>query len=248
MIQEEDPQETRVKHELLVRRVDRAKSVVMVAAGIAPLVFAVNMMQGDEWLVGYLPQKCIEVCTFAVFTLLSVCPWLLNDITLDSWYAFLIFLECLSVSPLLVVRRRLVRLAFSILGRMLLISIFNLQMKKLVLGTALVTLSCMSTFLFSEHQEGFDSSVWEFAAFEAFIVGVVSLSVLAVAERLITVDVRRQVEKEADKSMLSALRTVLNTVCDVALELDSELRVADDAPALAALLFRNPSRSLRGRL
>ena len=77
-------------------------------------------------------------------------------------------------------------------------------------------------------------------------MGVVSLSVFAVAELLITVDVRRQVEKEADKSMLSALRTVLSTVCDVALELDSELRVADDAPALAALLFRNPSRSLRG--
>ena len=47
--QEEDPQETRVKHELLVRRVDRAQSVVMVAAGIAPLVFAVNMMHGDKW-------------------------------------------------------------------------------------------------------------------------------------------------------------------------------------------------------
>ena len=81
---------------------------------------------------------------------------------------------------------------------------------------------------------------------EPIIGAGIFVALIAVFESFILAEVRHEIDKEADQSMVSAVRAVLNTVCDVVVELDSELCLTEDVPELATVLLMNRSHSLRG--
>ncbi|CAE8637846.1 unnamed protein product, partial [Polarella glacialis] len=58
--------------------------------------------------------------------------------------------------------------------------------------------------------------------------------------------VRKQVTAMISNNELVATRTILSTICDAIVELDSDLMIAEEAPGLAALLLHGGGRSLKG--
>jgi len=67
-------------------------------------------------------------------------------------------------------------------------------------------------------------------------------------EMTMTMHARKELEVTATRGETTATRRLLNTICDAIFELDTDLRIVDDALQLAGALQHGADRSLRGML
>mmetsp|Transcript_4170 Transcript_4170/g.9857 ORF Transcript_4170/g.9857 Transcript_4170/m.9857 type:complete len:450 (-) Transcript_4170:170-1519(-) len=82
----------------------------------------------------------------------------------------------------------------------------------------------------------------DFVRIEVFTVMAI-LAVLYVVEANLVSTARHSIEC---RSMQSAVTSLLNLMCDAVLELDKQLQVVDDCPALGNFLFHDKGRKLTG--
>eukprot|EP00927_Polykrikos_kofoidii_P068056 TRINITY_DN63450_c0_g1_i1.p1 TRINITY_DN63450_c0_g1~~TRINITY_DN63450_c0_g1_i1.p1 ORF type:complete len:501 (+),score=40.08 TRINITY_DN63450_c0_g1_i1:28-1530(+) len=78
----------------------------------------------------------------------------------------------------------------------------------------------------------------------AFMGAMVAIVVICI--RMATSQIVRQLDVEQSEVKHSATHALLNTLCDVVIELDEDLKIAEPASKLATMLFLNERRSLQG--
>mmetsp|Transcript_62166 Transcript_62166/g.201598 ORF Transcript_62166/g.201598 Transcript_62166/m.201598 type:complete len:571 (-) Transcript_62166:197-1909(-) len=187
----------------------------------------------------------VAISVFCLLTTLK--PQTIHAKVLSVWYGVAMCLlsaasydtespsRCIYRASVMQVPRCLMSMAY---GKLPLVTVAN------------VVMSYASIHAYSVARGGYDDAAldWQdYVVLEAFIcvctVGFTSLgSFFAFSQARLVVG-----SKLMDSEM-AAMRELLNLVCDVVVELDAELRVADDSPKIAAFLTMNPKKSIKGKL
>jgi len=233
--------ETRVQQEICARRIARAKSVMTISSGVVPCflvpVIVTYALGGERSMTQR--QDIILLGMFFLITLLARCPFLITSKTLDAWYFVLMGILCLFCSPLGLEALEIRAWAGNILIIQLWFALFNLRMRSIVIASIFTYLTLSCTYIYDE-AEGLRKFLID-AGFSCMIF----VGLMTAFQQCIESVVRHEVEKEGDQNMLSAIGAVLNTICEVVVELDSSLCLKDHAPPLADLLLLSPLQSLR---
>eukprot|EP00927_Polykrikos_kofoidii_P015615 TRINITY_DN16956_c0_g1_i6.p1 TRINITY_DN16956_c0_g1~~TRINITY_DN16956_c0_g1_i6.p1 ORF type:complete len:562 (-),score=49.83 TRINITY_DN16956_c0_g1_i6:297-1982(-) len=126
-------------------------------------------------------------------------------------------------------------------------SVTSLNLRKAVIwncvyiGTAL-----LSVFFFSFSGLGYSQTeVEQFVIAEVCCMALMLLFVLELEEAVVTT-VAQELDAETRQAAHSAARALLDKLCDMVIELNSDLKIAGTADKLAATLFLNPQISLEG--
>lgn len=88
-------------------------------------------------------------------------------------------------------------------------------------------------------------SLYSFTMFEATYCGVLIL-VAHAWEYALSTEVQREIMEKAERSERSAADALINTMCDVVVHLNNDLKIMEESPMLAAYLMHGTSRSLKG--
>eukprot|EP00414_Alexandrium_minutum_P001300 CAMPEP_0113821968 /NCGR_PEP_ID=MMETSP0328-20130328/2005_1 /TAXON_ID=39455 /ORGANISM="Alexandrium minutum" /LENGTH=489 /DNA_ID=CAMNT_0000789903 /DNA_START=78 /DNA_END=1547 /DNA_ORIENTATION=+ /assembly_acc=CAM_ASM_000350 len=75
---------------------------------------------------------------------------------------------------------------------------------------------------------------------------ILALCVLSWLDHCLESGVRLEIREMDSNSHLKAVRTLLNSLCDIVIEMDSGLRLTQHSPKLADMLLQGPLRSLEG--
>mmetsp|Transcript_10480 Transcript_10480/g.29528 ORF Transcript_10480/g.29528 Transcript_10480/m.29528 type:complete len:457 (-) Transcript_10480:1404-2774(-) len=242
----------RVQQEMCARRTARARNVMMILSVVAPvyLLSLVAEFASEGERRNNQSQDILRLCQVGMITLLVAVPRLLNSKTLDAWYFVLIGTVCAHWGVSALATQDIYMLMAPALMMQLVLALFNLKMVSVVVGTACYFASVLYTYnMHAEAQlsAGGPTCIGPKQGVAAAGTGcLLLLSAVAAMEHGLRFAVRREVEKEGDQNMLAAIRAVLNTICEVVVELDSELRLSDHTPQLVDVLLLSPLHSLQG--
>mmetsp|Transcript_54930 Transcript_54930/g.172317 ORF Transcript_54930/g.172317 Transcript_54930/m.172317 type:complete len:534 (+) Transcript_54930:50-1651(+) len=119
---------------------------------------------------------------------------------------------------------------------------FNLRPSLNVAGLFLLAVAWTTVMLLSSH-----APHWIHAVVAFLHVGVISM-LLCWIDHLLTTSVRLEIRAADSGKELAAVRTLLDSICDVIVECDSCFRLMRHSPKLSTMLLRNTGLSLQGAI
>eukprot|EP00928_Gymnodinium_smaydae_P083887 TRINITY_DN67129_c0_g1_i1.p1 TRINITY_DN67129_c0_g1~~TRINITY_DN67129_c0_g1_i1.p1 ORF type:complete len:531 (-),score=56.15 TRINITY_DN67129_c0_g1_i1:200-1792(-) len=245
---DEDPIQKHATELLLVRRRERFKrvcSLVMVVHWSHVFVGVVRTFQGLTVFRSF-EQRIIDYLMFVMQLLFNnfctverdlhvnvMC--IANYVAITLWVAFAHLDES--------AEHLTVTLIYS-LGIRCVMSWSGADVGLIVLLNIVSSAFDIVSFAFCSHAENMQFTLH--AQIQIGVCFVTSIFAMEVARQL-RIDSSYEVQEKQRKAETSATMMLLESVCDVALSLDSNLHILEDAPRLSAILMRETSRSLKGK-
>ncbi|CAK0908431.1 unnamed protein product [Prorocentrum cordatum] len=167
--------------------------------------------------------------------------------TLDVWSSLVMFCIALASSPLAMGGSHVNLLTWS---ATMLVCLFNMNIRLNLVWVCGVTMSSCSAIMF-----GVEDPLRTVACVPSrmdmisgeLTVGIVFAMFIFLFHRSHSLGVWYEMEAHFSRNELKAARSVLRSVCDAVVELDSDFRLQDEATHLVNLLLLNPHRNLLGQ-
>lgn len=238
-----------VNKELQKRRLAFAQNCIpygnMTAWIVVGTVFY-RTMGSEERQNSLLQDACLLVMSFTVLTLQAF-PCAVTLRTLDIWSSILAACLALWVSPVAMQGDYAAASALLPFGAMMVLSVFNLNVRLSLTWLCVLSMSICSTILFGSECHGSDCGQSRTKDVQHVIVSACMFGALVVCfNRSMILIAQWETEADMSRTELVAARSVLSCVCDVVVELDGDFQLQDDSPQLKDMLMLNQHRSLLG--
>lgn len=236
-IEDEDPLERRVREECERRHIQRANYLLILANLQSAGQYAFYLLNiFTDMPVVTLVQICICHAFFFIIAVMSLFPRALTKRTIDAIYC----LAMLTVLALILTNKRdalnLNEGREAMLLSCLYWSLFNL---KIWLNAIFLTLIAAAyTYMLTSVSH---TCLCVLASY--FFILVVLFGV----DHILTEGVRLDLKGSDSKNELTAIRTLLNSICDVIVQLDASLCLRQHSPKLSDVLLQAPGRDLQGK-
>jgi len=241
-----DPLEAHVARKLLERRVARARFAFVLVHVVSDLLLTalvINIALGhSRHMTRY--QDVLLIIGIAATNFVMDCSSHITARALDRHFSFLMMLCLLFVSPLATDAQYLREQGFLVLLGVFVLALVNLNVRVIAFW---ITLFCSMMCYTIMHGEFVCHEMTRLElTLDFFATGIIEIAAVGIIERTLAAQVRHEIKARTAQNELSAARGILDTVCDVIVELDANLRILEHVPKLAALLLLGPTRSLQG--
>ncbi|CAE8581453.1 unnamed protein product, partial [Polarella glacialis] len=241
---------TCVSVQMGIRRVTRLRKAIFTISNIQcilPLVEVVKIVWEPDGEHGIMSQSqwCLLLSTWVLATIVNVCPSILQKCRVELVFS-------LSMASLTV---------FVILsgnsGRQVMFSEWALFPFRLVLNLAYfrprsaafwnLLHMLTTTYVYA----GVKVSACDMLDLRSFVIFELAtcafvMGLVCGMERVNSAELRREIEGRAMNNQSLAARSLLRIVCDIVIELDSELALTENVPGLSAILMMTSGRSTKG--
>ncbi|CAK0796332.1 unnamed protein product, partial [Prorocentrum cordatum] len=244
-----------VAKELQERRLTRAHGWIeygVFAALVVIVVISIRIVQPSPRFHSSVQDVSVLVPCFVVL-FLAAFPAMVTLTTLDVWSSIIAACIVMWMSPFALEQQHAAPSALLPFSSMMLVSMFNLNLRLNLLWVCALTVSACSSILFGyEHplrgREGCASGLSPSQNGTHIVMSgmIVAGSVICI-HRFICLAAQYEIEACISRNELQAAHSVLRAVCDVVVELDSNLCLQVESPSLVDMLLLNSQRSLLGK-
>eukprot|EP00930_Biecheleria_cincta_P095212 TRINITY_DN8720_c0_g1_i4.p1 TRINITY_DN8720_c0_g1~~TRINITY_DN8720_c0_g1_i4.p1 ORF type:complete len:502 (+),score=64.92 TRINITY_DN8720_c0_g1_i4:30-1508(+) len=229
-----------VAQEMTTRRLELARAALRTVSWLCffwVAVIVVNAASDKPRWMTYM-QDAALLLIYGTILMLNSCPSLLSASSLEYWHIYFMLLSFSTAMPI-VEGTHTPRTMHLMFGAQI---TFGLMSSQLALVYSLNILMILAVFA-ANYDSGADQN---FAINSLVANAAVAFLALQGVAKWIEVDARRKIEGILHNSAHSAAKSLLSNLCDVVVELDSELRIVSGAAKLATVLLRSSHTTLSG--
>ncbi|CAK0839066.1 unnamed protein product [Prorocentrum cordatum] len=243
-----------VAKELQKRRLTHAHGWIqygVFAAFVVVGVTSIRIMQPSLRFHSCVQDVSVLVACF-ILLFLAAFPTVVTLTTLDVWSSMLAACIVMWASPLALERQHAAPSALLPFAAAMLLSMFNLNLRLNLLWVCALTASSCSSILFGYDRplRGREGCAGGLSPFQngthVAMSGMIIAGCVTCIHRFIRLAAQYEMEACISRNELQAAHSVLRTVCDVVVELDSDFCLQVESPRLVDMLLLNSQRSLLG--
>ncbi|CAE8658828.1 unnamed protein product, partial [Polarella glacialis] len=232
-----------------IRRVTRLRKAIFTISNIQcilPLVgFVQHVWEPDAYKHGTFSQWCLMLLIWVLATIVNVRPSILQKRSVEL--VFSLSMASLTVFVILSgnSRRHVMFSVWALFPFRLVLNVAYFRPRSAAFWNLLHMLT--TTYVYAVHEV----SACDLLDLRAFVFHELAscASVMGLVygmERVNSAELRREIEGRAMNNQSLAARSLLRIVCDIVIELDSELALTEDVPGLSAILMMTSGRSTKG--